>query len=363
MRIKEFAKISKVMLRQLSNAIEVITTERVQRGARTSEDFTSLEFIEPTLMREYAKVISTHSGTIYSINENEKEVIWEEITRVKKVRLSKSQILQFMFYHFLPIEYGQFICNISEQSIADNLGCSVRTVRNNNVIFQQLGMIDFSRAGKNINILLIRYEDSFKEGNHGYMEVAYSRFEEIQRIDNVNALRQEIRQELIYDNHEIRRIMNKEEVPCKITLNDFKNFTPTYTHYKAKIEEIIQKGTGVFRTIFENNCIFFVPTKDYKNGKILKIERDAEYLDTVLEFLEKHEQRAYFKHKDMRDLIQLAHEYSINHVIQALEVFILDYLQNEGSENIRNVGGKIRVMIRILLDKEKKPKAPEWLMA
>lgn len=360
MRTIEFAKISKDVLRQLSKSIEVVTRDTVLKQTGTSEE----QYIEPILMREYAKVVSQSSNAVYSFQGYQKPVL-EEVEKVTTVPLSKSQILQFIFYHFLPIEFGRFICNVSEQDIADKLGYSIRTVRNNNILFQQLGLIDFSRAGKNINILLINYEDYFKEGKKGYMEISYSRFEKLMNIENVNALRQDIRKELIYDNHEIRRIMKKEETPCKISFNDYKNLAPAYTHYKSKIEEIIRKGSEDFKTIFKDNHIFFAPTKSYKNGKVLKIERDAEYLDTIMDVLEKHECRTAFKHDDIRDLIQLSHEYSVERLIQVLEQFINNYIHVESAEEIKNFGGKIRVMIRMQLAHEKHPKpiTPVELMA
>lgn len=357
-RTIEFAKISKDILRQLSKAIEVTTTDIVLKQTGTSEDL----YIEPKLMHEYAKVVSQSSNTAYSFQGYPKPVL-EEVTKVKTFPLSKSQILQFIFYHFLPIEFGRFICNVSEQDIADKLGCSIRTVRNNNILFQELGLIDFSRSGRNINILLINYENYFKDGSQGYMQIAYSRFETMMKNDTVNALRQDIRQELLYDSYEIRRIMKKEETPCKISFNDYKTFAPAYRHYKAKIEENINKASGVFKTIFKDNYIFFAPTKSYKNGKHLKVERDAEYLDTIMDVLEINQCRTTFKHDDIRDLIQLSHEYSINTLTQVLKQFIDNYISDPSAEEINNFGGKIRVMIRMELANKNQPQAPAELMA
>lgn len=148
---KEFAKIGKQIIRQLSSTVEKY---------KDIEDHMDLD--------------AHGNPTIKTVAEHH--------------RLSKSQISQLIFYHFLHVDERGIICDVSEKEIRITLNCTVRTVRNNNVVLAETELISYSR-GKGINICIVPYPQYFEEHGFGFMELEYTRFEELILIENVNALR------------------------------------------------------------------------------------------------------------------------------------------------------------------------------
>jgi hypothetical protein len=302
---KEFANIGKYMIRQLSSSIEIYHT--------TQDD--------PAL----------HSY------------------QTEKKRLSKSQILQFMYYHFLPVDERGVISYVSEKEVANAIGCSIRTVRNNNVVLENAQLIFHSRSGKTINVWILPYPQYFQEGGSGYLSLEFNRFTQWIAIDNVNALRMELRKELVYDNNTVKRLYHKEDTSV-ISMNDLKLFLPKYTHYRGKIEEIVSKGTPAFNTEVNNSSIVFTIQPGYMNGKMAKEMKREEYRSIIEQTIHSLVEAAYvseFTKKDREDFVQLAFEYGPDQVIKGLEILIAEMFSADSFMTIHNMGGKLRTLIRI----------------
>lgn len=316
---KEFTRIGKHIVRQLSGAVEqfIIHEEEniVEEETLVEEPFT------------YEAAPKTKISTIHT-------------------RLSKTQIAQFLLYHFYHVDERGIIRNVQEKDIAETIGCTVKTVRNNNVIFEQLGLIYYSRSSYGINIKLVEYPRYFDKNGYGYIELSFERLEELIQIENVNALRLEIRKELVYDNNEAKRKYKYDYSPCKISFHDFKTFAPKYTHYRGMLEEITNKGTNTYQTVIkEDNTIYFTLKEGMHSSKELKEVKKEEYTKSISHYLEQRNVLGLVPQTDQNDFVQLAFEYSLDRVLQALDTFINEEFVL-GLQVTRNFGGRLRTIIR-----------------
>jgi len=290
---------------------------------------------------------------------------------VNKVRLSKSQTLQYILYHFLSIDQRGVIRAVSEKELALKLGCTVRTVKNNNIALEKAGLLYFSHAGKFINIMLTRHMTYSKDNPTAYLPLAFSQFEELCEIEHVNALRTQLRMILVYDNNGATRKYNKETAPSKISFNDFKIFAPKYTHYKGAVTKILKHVTKTFKTILDGNSIFFTLKEGVKDGKAIKEEKKQQYTSMIEEAIHKvafvSETNSTntidyiyssLTKKDMDDFTQLAFEYGIKRVTDAVEILVEEAFFSADAEVIRNYGAKVRTIIRMALDEKNYQQVP-----
>lgn len=323
---REFAKIGKIIARQLSGSVEqyIIYEVEEQKKEESLEPFT------------YEAAPEKKISTIHT-------------------RLSKTQIAQFLLYHFYHVDERGVIRDVQEKDIAETLGCTVKTVRNNNVIFEEIGLIYHSRSSNGINIKLVEYPRYFDKNGYGYIELSYERFEELIQIEKVNSLRLEIRKELVYDNNEAKRKYKHDYSPSKISFHDFKTFAPKYTHYRGMLEDITEQGTNTFKTVIkDDNSIYFVLEEGKRSSRELKELKKEEYAEAISNYLDQRKVLGLTSQVDRMDFVQLAFEYSLNRVYRALDTFI-----NEehvlGLQVTKNIGGRVRTIIRQHLAAEEPP--------
>ncbi len=362
MELKEFAKIGKGMLRQITSFIESYKIEEEEQNYSLSSKQVTLK---ETLANMRGLLSDNNIEDV--VEETVSNFIYDEDPKqkvsVKHTRLSKSQILQFILYHFLPIDERGVIRGVCEKEIADLLGVSLKTVRNNNHLFEEIGLIYFSGSSEGINIMLIDYPRYFDKDGYGYMELEVSRFGELKGITHVNSLRLELRMELVYDNNEVKRQYKKDNSPCKISFNDFKTFAPKYTHYKGMLEDIIKKGTSSFKKAVENSTIYFVLEQGVQNGKALKEQRKEEYTKFLEEYLQEKGCQEFIQRPDVDSFVQLAFEYSMERVIQALEPIIYKEFVLGELDKTENFGGRVRTAIRQNIAKNTEGQTPAMLTA
>ncbi|WP_121616688.1 hypothetical protein [Virgibacillus halodenitrificans] len=335
---KEFAKIGKSIFRQLSSYIEIYSS--IENEQQKAEEETELDRV----IKETASQLSFGNEIVMKNGEPTYSI------SVNKHRLSKTQILQFILYHFYHVDERGVIRNVQEKDIAEAIGCTLKTVRNNNVIFEQLDLIYHSRSSNGINIKLVDYPHYFDKNGYGYIELSFERLEELIKIENVNALRLEIRKELVYDNNEAKRKYKHDYSPSKISFHDFKTFAPKYTHYRGMLEEISKKGTNTYKTIInDDNSLYFILDEGMQSSKELKEVKKEEYTKAIAEYLDQHKVSGYVSQLDRSDFVQLAFEYSLNRVFQALDVLINEEFVL-GLQVTRNFGGRLRTIIRQQLE-------------
>ena len=175
--IKEFAKVGKSALIRLAGTIEnfkIIETHDVVNFEGCNKDCpfyqercNSPANFDSTYCDDYCRkhITTTLKSSYY--NETNRYKLngtskWKTpIPPKTEIRLSKLQVKQFLLYHFKNVDRYGIIKSLSEQELADNLGCTLRTVRNNNKRLVDLGFISFSHAGFNnyINVRILGYQN------------------------------------------------------------------------------------------------------------------------------------------------------------------------------------------------------------
>lgn len=251
---------------------------------------------------------------------------------VGKIRLSRLQLSQLLLYHALEVGPNGIVKNISENEIAAILGCTVRTVRNNNERLVDFGYILFSRISNDkFNILILdynKYHLSSNEGGRGYVVMSNKSLMKLLNVKNVNALRIEIRNLVKFDDNNINRIRVRE---TSCTYKEVSSFLPDYVNYKAIIDRTIDETSGIFNIRQTNEKIYFT-LKDEFNGKNERRKLGNEYKV----YFESYCKRNYFNltNKDYDDLAQMSLEYRFNIVIEALDIAYKEYyLKNIIVEN------------------------------
>jgi hypothetical protein len=332
--LKELAKIGKSLIRQLSSAIE-----RYEILDSTSSQAHVCPFanVEDEKLRK--KLCELNCPDTQITEAHSKISVYHK-------RLSKLQILQLLYYHFLPIDSRGVVVSISEKQVAEKLGCTVRTVRNNNAVLENLGIIYYSNSGEGrFNVMILPYKTyhaTKEEGGSGYLNMSKEYFTLLLQINNVNALRMELRKLLVYDNDTAKRTYKKSEVSY-ISKNDWKMFLPKYTHSERMLQTIAESGTKAFKTTTEHATVYFVMDSRY-NGKILKEQKEKLYLETLSKELSTH--FSFIEKKHLVDLVQLCFEYSFTEVVEAVQQWMGECSLDPDKKRIVNVGGYIRTLVR-----------------
>lgn len=312
MILKEFAKIGKFKLRQLSGAVDYYLPAQndvAQAGHEDNSIETSLQYI------------------------------------VKHKMLSKYQIQQMILYHFLHMDERGVIRDVSEQEIAKKIGCTIRTVRNNNAQLAEIGLIYYSNGSHGINIKLVGYEDYFAQKGYGYVEFDQSFLDTLKEKENVNSLRLEIRQEVKYDDFEVKRKTKKDTTPIRISFHDLKLALPKYTHYKSMIEYIAASGSDTFDTEMKGSDIIFTLKDGRLSRKEIKQNKVKEFRDIITEFVDKYKALSIIGQQGIADFVQLAIEYNMNNLLPALEeLLVMEFLI--GEDTTISYGARVRTIIR-----------------
>lgn len=262
----------------------------------------------------------------------------------EKKRLSKFQLLQFMLYHFLSVDSNGIIKYTSIKEIAKILGCTTKTVRNNNEVLRRMGFVATSTITTDIfNIIILGYKDyrlSQKDGGHGYIPMAQDFFAKLIEIDNVNAIRLCIRELIKADDDEVK--LNEKIEESVFTYKNIKHFMPKNISYKSAIEDIVNKTSELF-DIEKKASFMSFQLKDEFNGKKLKLIKEEVFKKNLTVFLD--DNKIAHTNKDISDLVQLSMEYGFSHVEIAIAEYSSKYIKllNDGIENL---GGFIRELIR-----------------
>lgn len=353
---KEIAKVGKRLLVQMAGVCENYkiekTVENIDFDACPSE--CALKGFD---VEKKADICMNHcpfnrqlkTSKVVYMNERHKYSI-KQSTVVEHERLSKYQLLQLVTYHFFVDSRG-FASLISTKELAEHLGCTVRTIKNNNKELQRLGLIAFSEYGADLfSVEIKEYEKNHltkEQGGTGYVQMTKSFMEAIVSMDNVNVMRLAIRALLKYDN-EVE--MEKKDV-CLYSYNDIKRFMPSNINHKKIIDELMQKTASIFTIIASDNYIS-IQLKEQYNGKVQKKEKENAYTCEIVDYVDEINKELVqgdeilLTNKDTADLVQLAMEYGLNHVRMALSIYA-PYIQSKSTpDTVQNIGGFIRTVIK-----------------
>lgn len=269
-------------------------------------------------------------------------------------RVSKFQLLQLLTYHFLGTDSNGFVPFVSTKELAEELACTVRTIRNNNKRLEALGFISFHNYGKDLFSVKINGYETYhlkkEEGGTGYVQMTQSFLTALYSMENVNVMRLAIRSLLKFDNE---AVSNSDE-RCEYSYNDIKRFMPTNINHKKIIDELMAKTTHIF-DIETGDDRIFISLKEAFNGKVQKIQKAelfstllSEHIDVVNE-TSSAETPLALSPDETENLVELALEYGIHHVVEALDIY--ENYRESTPEKIKNIGGFIRVVIKNSLNR------------
>lgn len=258
-----------------------------------------------------------------------------------KERLSKSQIKQILLYHFLDVDENGIIKDICSREVSRIIDCDIKTVKNNNDRFRELSHAFCTRYVDGVFSTIIpeckNYSLPRSKGGSGYISMPLDILEELLKIDNVNALRIELRKLIEFDTANINA---KVVIPAEYSYSTLGKFLPKYLRYGKAINSVIAKGSNLFENIVEGRSIVFKLKNEYdsnliKNNMINKCEEI---------FDEYYEEYFYFSDKDFLSVIKLSLEYGIEVIKETLDRIYRDYVLRE--RVVKNLGGLMRTVIR-----------------
>ena len=255
-------------------------------------------------------------------------------------RLSKSQIKQILLYHFLDVDNNGIVKGASLKEVANILKCDVKTVKNNNERFMELHhAYSTGIIGGEFSVLLRKYKEYYlpkSKGGTGYITMPLEIFKKLLEVDDVNALRIELRKLLEYDR---KNISSKTQVAASYTYRDVKRFLPKYLGYKGAIDSAMDKCSEIFENIRASKGIAFKLKEkyDYRIIKERIIEKATNAYDEFFDVFN-------FSTKDFASILQLSTEYSLEVIKETLRKIAEGYLMR-GIE-VRNLGGLMRTIIR-----------------
>ena len=288
----------------------------------------------------------TQKSKVVYMNERHRYHIRTE-NRFEDSRVSKYQLLQLLTYHFLGTDSNGFVSFVSTKELAEELSCTVRTIRNNNKRLEALGFISFHNYGKDLFSVKINGYETYhlkkEEGGTGYIQMTQSFLTALYSMENVNVMRLAIRSLLKFDNE------SGSVERCEYSYNDIKRFMPTNINHKKIIDELMAKTTHIFDIETGDESVS-ISLKEAFNGKIQKRQK-AELFSAVLsQHIEvvnetsSAELPLAFSPDETENLVELALEYGINHVVEAVDIYE-NYREN-APEEIKNIGGFIRIVIK-----------------
>lgn len=161
---------------------------------------------------------------------------------------SKSAIRQFLTYVSICNNQGA-IHFASEYEIAQFIGCSVRTIQENNKKFQENGILSFSRIwGEFLDIQINNYTQEVRDlvvqengvevsSKTGYTSVWHEVIHKIISLSNINEIRLALRVLLTFE----KEVNVQQLDEAILSYEEVKGFLPRYIGYKKAIKEMVAK--------------------------------------------------------------------------------------------------------------------------
>lgn len=235
--------------------------------------------------------------------------------RFLSVRWSKSLIKQLLLYIASTDSKG-VIALISETEMAKAMNVSVRTVRHNNCLLVQAGIIEWERILSDvITVSFVHYlydilgteelsENEKEDKSTGFTRLDKETVLTLLSEDDVNVIRTVLRfhalseSQLKHDNNQTRKELH-------VFFKDLTNFLPRYVGYKAKIKSIIKRVNAFFPlNLIEGKEPVYRFLKKQKLGKaVLTKAKDA------LVYLLKTDDYTSAKEKHAQDTLMFYRKY------------------------------------------------------
>lgn len=286
------------------------------------------------------KVIRENGSPVYI---NERHYYKFKHVEVEK-RLSRFQLLQLISYHFYADGRG-LIKHLHLQTLADQLGCHVKTLKLNHDILVEEGYINYSHAGKGrVNISLCDYHTYHlkkHEGGYGYLTLSQDTLQALIDMKDVNALRLTLRHLLKGDS------MSEEPKEGLFSrLTEIKGMIPRYLRYKKAIVSLFDKARSIIQSRTFSTAIKY-HIRGSHNSRIQKERYFQEHFNDIHQYCqhelkEKPALRRLFSSLD--DVVTLSFEYGLDTVLNGLQL-VFYQLDKDNYQTIRNLGAYLRQVI------------------
>jgi hypothetical protein len=308
--------ISKKMLRTISGQISLVG-EEAEISSLLNQKCTSRTL--PGVKRNHKVQKLYCEGTI------EGALNLRRLLRKTRIRLSNSQIKQILMYYYLADSKG-FINCVRKKHLSETIGCTYKTIDNNNVILDDLGIITLARTDERglFSVKINNYEDQYKKGHNndenkdinnddsdngqGYVVFSTGLLKQILKVDNVNALRVAIRAILKND---YNQIINRK---TKFTIDELKELLPSNMHSLPALDKAISSlsNRGIIGVQHKREFVFYIG-KDL-DGKNLKRKKTMEWKKYYQDFLDENNIILEEDNKLLEDLTSMSAQYGFETV-------------------------------------------------
>lgn len=276
---------------------------------------------------------------------------------------NKNVIKQYLLYHFLLCGVNNVRKKIKVKDIAKYLNITTTTVKTNNLILSQLGLVHFSNIYGNENDIIIVNEDKLhlkKSSIGGYLTLTLKELKIILGSNTISELRAEIANLLMAEG--IKKFKSKN-----VTFESLQKYFPSYMQKnKDSLKNLLTKCNLISVTEKEDSENVFVMSKYNSAARVKLIKEKLKdkwsqfmfskelsifdkffpegFLDDMGENLKKSYRNVAFS-TVIKDLTQLSLEFTFTHVKEQL-ININEFYENE---KIENIGALIRSRIESLL--------------
>lgn len=298
----------------------------------------------------YCKNVSLkdiNNDTITSQTIFREEYIEDKTIKKDIKALSKSQIIQYISYYFLPLTAEGKYKNLFEIEISNNLGINIKTVRRNNEVLKALGLINYNKEESGIiSIELVNYQKGFKENGSGTINIPLKFFKEIKTMDNID----EIKTALYLFQEHFSKLRGLKKRDCKKTLliKNIKNIYSYGKQYKKYIITLLEKTSNLFDLSIDVTVLnrrFDYSLKEKYLIFNIKEDFQKDIITTIDNILNAKNMSRYITIKTYDDLISLAFQYGGDLLSKALHI-----LEPPVNNKKFNIGGIIRREIENFLN-------------
>lgn len=261
------------------------------------------------------------------------------------IRLSLTQIKQMITLYSFCDSNG-IIKGISKKQIASVMGCTEKTVENNNILLAKIGFVSiFPREKGELSIIVNNYKEQHQKYGGGYIVMSNDMLSALMQLSNVNALRIAIQAVVKND---MNSVLNHD---TKFSTKEIKSLLPSYIYTRKAITKIIDVFSTLTEKVFnwkEDNNGFIVDIDKALDGKTIKKEKSIVFESEIITAISKNVAQdgsideETLKEKlsaDIADLVAMSFEYGVDIVKSfASEAFAI-------KETIRNFGAYVRQLI------------------
>lgn len=327
-RLKEFANINKSVVEMIIGNIQTVKPV--------------VQNVECPYINEEATI---RKALCEKFCNHTKEI---ETFQFENHRLTRSAIIQYIFYYFSNGLRNGTIRDISHHTIEEHIGFSIKTIRHNEELLEKVGLIYVAKVSRLTSSRTIHLISHPQHENKGYAKFSQKHFKELLSITNVNALRTHLLCYVTYDNYEIRRVYHPQEKEAFLSIAQIKSKLPKYARTTPTIESYMSSDKTLLSFKRKGEGFnFSIDEKFY--GKRQETLRKDKLEELYTEVVVNYDLPIYLK-KDYDDLIQLSMEYGEQTVVNILKDWHIHIknaeLLDEDVPTIKNAGGYIRQKIK-----------------